>query len=156
MLFQVIERRVMQSSVTDLLSFVRSHLCTGHTKPWPFSTKSRSTIEECYDDEDTLWRYYVSNTPKLLAFIVLSGSKASLSWRIQPNASNLFALLHWLWWTGRTFVTDGTFNRSRFVSCCREFVLSGNVQQYPGRRSIWILDGARIHCHPNSHTTCDH
>lgn len=48
-----------------------------------------------------------------------------------------------------TFMTDGTFDRVRFVSCCREFALSKNVQQYPGRRSVWILDGARIHCHPN-------
>jgi hypothetical protein len=48
-----------------------------------------------------------------------------------------------------TFSTDGTFDRSLFVQCCREFVLSKLVQQYPGRRSVWILDGARIHCHPN-------
>lgn len=48
-----------------------------------------------------------------------------------------------------TFVTDGTFDRSKFVLSCREFALSRNVQQYPGKRSVWILDGARIHCHPN-------
>src|SRR5690348_3497242 len=48
-----------------------------------------------------------------------------------------------------TFMTDGTFDRVRFVSCCREFALSKNVQQYPGRRSVWILDGVRISSRPN-------
>ena len=48
-----------------------------------------------------------------------------------------------------SFLTDGTFDRIRFVTCCREFALSKQVQQHPGRRSVWILDGARIHCHPN-------
>lgn len=46
-----------------------------------------------------------------------------------------------------TFMTEGTFDRQTFFRSCREFALSGNVQQYPGRRSVWILDGARIHCH---------
>ena len=46
-------------------------------------------------------------------------------------------------------MTDGTFDRITFLWCCRSFPLSGLVQQYPGMRSIWILDGARIHCHPS-------
>jgi hypothetical protein len=48
-----------------------------------------------------------------------------------------------------TFVTEGTFDRAQFVKCCREFALSGNLQQHPGRRSVWILDGTQIHCHPS-------
>ena len=48
-----------------------------------------------------------------------------------------------------SYMTDGTFNRSKFFECIRELVKSGVVQQYPGRNSIWILDGARIHCHEN-------
>lgn len=47
------------------------------------------------------------------------------------------------------FMTEGTFDRKTFVECCRSFALSGQVQQYPGQRSVWILDGARIHCHKN-------
>lgn len=26
--------------------------------------------------------------------------------------------------------------------------MSGTCQQHPGRNSVWILDGAKIHCHP--------
>jgi len=54
-----------------------------------------------------------------------------------------------------TFVTDGTFDRSRFISCCREFALSGNVQQHPGRRSVWILMGLEFIAIPISHTIFD-
>ncbi|EEY63495.1 uncharacterized protein PITG_15845 [Phytophthora infestans T30-4] len=37
-----------------------------------------------------------------------------------------------------------------FVSCCKDFVYSarGRVNQYPGSNSVWILDGASIHRHP--------
>lgn len=45
------------------------------------------------------------------------------------------------------FKTDGTFTRVKFFECCKEFALCGSRQMYPGRNSIWILDGAKIHCH---------
>ncbi|EEY67810.1 uncharacterized protein PITG_18197 [Phytophthora infestans T30-4] len=46
--------------------------------------------------------------------------------------------------------TPGTFDRLSFVSCCKDFVYSarGRVNQYPGSSSVWILDGASIHRHP--------
>ncbi|XP_055589357.1 uncharacterized protein LOC129741636 [Uranotaenia lowii] len=47
-----------------------------------------------------------------------------------------------------TFSTEGTFNRAKFFDCCRKFCTRKEVFQYPGRNSIWILDGARIHCDP--------
>jgi hypothetical protein len=43
--------------------------------------------------------------------------------------------------------TAGTFDRDKFFGFCRKFALSGKVEKYPGRNSVWILDGARIHCH---------
>ena len=46
-----------------------------------------------------------------------------------------------------TFMTEGTFDRTKYAECIREFALSHRVQQYPGRQSVWIVDGARIHCH---------
>ncbi|RHY27054.1 hypothetical protein DYB32_007083, partial [Aphanomyces invadans] len=48
------------------------------------------------------------------------------------------------------FDTEGTFDRAEFTKCCIDFVHSerGSVQQYPGRNSVWILDGASIHRHP--------
>lgn len=48
-----------------------------------------------------------------------------------------------------TYKTDGTFTRLKFFECCKEFALGGSCQTYPGRCSVWILDGARIHCHPS-------
>lgn len=46
------------------------------------------------------------------------------------------------------YETEGTFDRLKFVEFCRRFVLDpqSKVKQYPGRHSVWILDGARIHC----------
>jgi transposase len=46
-----------------------------------------------------------------------------------------------------SFMVDGTFNRLKFIDCIRTLVKSGKIQKYPGSNSIWILDGARIHCH---------
>lgn len=48
------------------------------------------------------------------------------------------------------FDTQGTFDRAEFTESCQEFVYSSRsrVQQYPGRNSVWILDGATIHRHP--------
>ena len=47
------------------------------------------------------------------------------------------------------FMTPGTFTRQVFFKCCRSFALSGKVSIYPGINSIWIMDGARIHCDKN-------
>lgn len=49
------------------------------------------------------------------------------------------------------YETEGTFDRNKFVEYCRRFALSrqSKVEQYPGRHSVWIMDGAKIHCHPN-------
>ncbi|XP_062711050.1 uncharacterized protein LOC134289068 [Aedes albopictus] len=49
-----------------------------------------------------------------------------------------------------TFETEGTFTRKIFFDCCRDFALKNkNVHRYPGYNSVWIMDGARIHCDPN-------
>lgn len=46
--------------------------------------------------------------------------------------------------------TEGTFTRAKFFDYCKRFPLnSGLVQHHPGFHSVWILDGARIHCDPN-------
>lgn len=48
-----------------------------------------------------------------------------------------------------TYNTKGTFNRLKFFEAIKEMATSGKCEQYPGRNSIWILDGARIHCDPS-------
>ncbi|XP_062705822.1 uncharacterized protein LOC134287625 [Aedes albopictus] len=48
------------------------------------------------------------------------------------------------------FETEGTFTRRNFFECCKKMALSnGNVWSYPGKHSIWIMDGAKIHCDAN-------
>lgn len=47
-----------------------------------------------------------------------------------------------------TFQTEGTFSRQIFFDCLKNFALSGICRIYPGHHSVWILDGAKIHCHP--------
>ncbi|RHY83003.1 hypothetical protein DYB35_013055, partial [Aphanomyces astaci] len=44
---------------------------------------------------------------------------------------------------------EGTFDRDLFVQSCNAFAHSGHVQMYPGSNSVWILDSAKIHCHPD-------
>lgn len=48
-----------------------------------------------------------------------------------------------------TYKTEGTFTRLKFFECCKEFALGGICHSYPGKNSVWILDGAKIHCHPS-------
>lgn len=47
------------------------------------------------------------------------------------------------------YQTDGTFTRKKFFANVRDFALSNKVQTFPGRHSVFIMDGARIHCDPN-------
>lgn len=50
-----------------------------------------------------------------------------------------------------SFSVEGNFTRLKFVECCRRFATEKNspVRQYPGVKSVWIMDGAKIHLHPN-------
>ena len=49
-----------------------------------------------------------------------------------------------------TFQTVGTFDRAEFLNCIHKMINQTKVcQQYPGLNSVWILDGAKIHCHPD-------
>lgn len=60
------------------------------------------------------------------------------------------SLLCFLGQNGMTEVydTEGTFNRTKFFECVQKFIRDNNVERYPGANSIWIMDGARIHCDP--------
>lgn len=46
---------------------------------------------------------------------------------------------------------EGTFDRIKFFQCCKSFALDkkGPVRSYPGKNSVWILDGAKIHLDSN-------
>jgi hypothetical protein len=42
-----------------------------------------------------------------------------------------------------------TFTRAKFMDCCKKFAFSGKVKVFPGDYSLWVLDGASIHCDKN-------
>lgn len=46
-----------------------------------------------------------------------------------------------------TYQTEGTFSRLKFFNSCKDFALGGICSDYPNQHSVWILDGAKIHCH---------
>ncbi|XP_055548380.1 uncharacterized protein LOC129731972 [Wyeomyia smithii] len=72
-----------------------------------------------------------------------------LIFRGEFNRCPRVSMLSFMGQTGliETFYTEGTFKRIRFFNCCRSLICSGLIQRYPGQHSVWILDGARIHCH---------
>lgn len=47
------------------------------------------------------------------------------------------------------YESEGTFNRLKFFDCCRNYAKSGKVQTFPGKGSVWVMDGARIHTDKN-------
>jgi len=48
-----------------------------------------------------------------------------------------------------SFLVDETFTCAIFFSCIKEFLKKGTVDPYPGRHSIWVMDGASIHMDEN-------
>ena len=47
------------------------------------------------------------------------------------------------------FQTNGTFDRFTFFTSIRKLLQSGKIQKFPGRHSVWVLDGASIHRDPS-------
>ena len=45
-----------------------------------------------------------------------------------------------------SFYTEDTFDRHLFLECCIKFLRSRHCTAWPGPGSVWIMDGARIHC----------
>ena len=47
------------------------------------------------------------------------------------------------------YKTDGTFNRKKVADNLKDFALNNKrVTAWPGPHSLWIMDGATIHCDP--------
>ena len=45
--------------------------------------------------------------------------------------------------------TEGTFSRYEFIDGIRTLINNGKIGEYPGRNSVWIMDGAAIHMDAN-------
>ncbi len=46
------------------------------------------------------------------------------------------------------YTISGTFTRKEFARCCTQFLRSDKVKPRYGYNSVWIMDGALIHCCP--------
>ncbi|POM81357.1 Serine/threonine-protein Kinase rio2 [Phytophthora palmivora] len=134
-MWKILERRAMNIKVSDIVRF----------------TLELSTIKWCqmniqfFDEVSFDNRVIVRSRGYCL-------KRKKLAFRGEFNRKAWVSLLCFISLDGlvETFHTDGTFDRSKFVECCRVHAHSGKpVYQYPGRCSVWILDGAKIHCHPD-------
>lgn len=132
--YKVLERRAIQISELAILRFCKEiHSCA-----WDLS--SLLFLDEVSVDNRNIWRNKGYG---------IVGQK--LVYRGEFNRKPRVSLLCFMGQNGIVdyYMTPGTFTRKIFFDCCRDMVLKGTVQKYPGRNSVWILDGARIHCDPH-------
>lgn len=129
--WKVIERRAIQVKEAQICFFV-NELCS-----FNWNLQNLVFLDEVSIDNRGMLRNrgYAKVGEKLI-------------FRGEFNRKARVSLLCFLGQTGilETFQTDGTFTRARFFDCCRKFANSGLVFRHPGVNSVWILDGARIHC----------
>ncbi|XP_037027831.1 uncharacterized protein LOC119068368 [Bradysia coprophila] len=132
MSWKTLERRAVQIRDTDIVKFMAELNCID----WDYS--NLVFLDEISIDNQGLMR------TKGYGII---GQK--LLYRGKFNRKPRMSMLAFLGQNGilETYVTEGTFNRLKFFDNCKDFALSGICQKYPGRNSVWILDGAKIHCH---------
>jgi transposase len=133
--WKVLERRAMQICYQDVIRFCNE------LREFPWLLENLVFLDEVgFDNRSMLRKRGYGMKSKRLVF------------RGEFNRKPRVSLLCFIGLKGvlDTFSTDGTFDRSVFMACCREFALNNDaVRPYPGRHSVWILDGAIIHCHPN-------
>lgn len=131
--WKVLERRAIQIQLKDIIRFY------GDLKSINWMTSQLVFLDEVsFDNRDMLRRRGYA----------VKGSK--LVFRGEFNRKARVSLLCFLGDQGfvDSYVTEGTFDRLKFLGFCREFARE-HCYKHPGRNSIWILDGAAIHCDAN-------
>lgn len=130
--WKVIERRAIQIKINDVLRFCQE-----------------------MDMIDWSWENLVFldevsfNGSDLLRKKGYGAQGQSLVYRGEFTRTKRISLLCFIGVNGliNSFETEGTFTRKKFVHFCRQLALeSDEVKTYPGQYSIWVLDGAKIHC----------
>lgn len=133
--WKVLERRAIQIRMDDIVRYTTE---INRLEWLPFNLAFLDEVS--FDNRDMLRKKgYGVKGQRLL-------------YRGEFNRRARISLLCFMGETGmlEVFDTEGTFTRKKFVTCCKSFALSENtpVRQYPGKYSIWIMDGAKIHCNP--------
>lgn len=131
-----LERRAIQIRLSDVLRFAREM----NSIPW-LPHMLTFLDEVSFDNTDMLRKNGYGYKGQRLIY------------RGEFSRKTRVSLLCFLGYEGLldSFMTENTFNRKRFIECCREFALSSTspVKQYPGFNSVWIMDGACIHTDEN-------
>lgn len=131
---KVVERRAMQIKIADVHRFENEINSINWTKIQlvfldEVSFDNREMVRKygyCMKGERLIVRGEFRRKPRVsyLAFLGVSG------------------LLDY-------YQTPGTFTRKEFIKCLVQFAkYCPKVSTYPGTCSIWIMDGAKIHTHP--------
>jgi DDE superfamily endonuclease len=131
---QVIERRVLDICFADVIRFegeLNSFFPLFEQLVFldEMSTDNRSMLRKC--------GWFLQNQRPFFRGIFQRGKRHSILAFL--GVSGLFEV----------FMTDSTFDGLVFFSCVKELLASGKVEPYPGKHSVWILDGASIHMDHN-------
>jgi len=134
---KVIERRAIEISVKDIIRFCFDLLSLPHG--WTY--QNLVFLDEVGFDNRDMFRKHG---------YAMKGQR--IHYRGEFTRKERSSLLCFLGVNGilDVYTTTGTFDRHKFISCCRSFALKSHiVQAYPASNSVWILDGASIHSDPN-------
>jgi transposase len=130
---QVVERRAMEIRMADVIRF----------------SKELNMIRPTHEQLLFLDEFGFDNRDMLRKFGWFVKGRPYMKSSFQRRLRNSFLGFCGVNGLVEAYHTEGTFDRQIFFRCVRTFVNSGKVQPYPGRYSVWILDGAAIHCDPN-------
>lgn len=134
--WKVLERRAIQIQIADVLRFC------DELSSFPWSLENLVFLDEVGFDNKSMMRKkgYAMKGQKLI-------------YRSEFVRKPRISLLSFIGVHGllNIYQTEGTFTRLKFVDFCRSFATEcdSKVQQYPGKNSIWIMDGAKIHLDKN-------
>lgn len=132
MTYKVIERRAKEIQLADVMRF-----CDEMQKiNWTW--EQLLFLDEVSLDGDDLIRKRGFGT-----------KGESLIYRGQFRRTARKSLLCFIGVSGllQTYETEGTFDRLKFADCCKRFATEDKiVYEYPGAHSVWLMDGAKIHC----------
>lgn len=134
--WKVIERRAIQIQLADINRY------TDEISQFPWFVESLCFIDEVSFDNRAMIRkngYAIRGERLIYRGEFCRKPRESLLCFLGANG------------IANCYQTEGTFNRKKFAAFCRKFALDhdSNVLKYPGQLSVWIMDGAKIHCDEN-------
>lgn len=131
--WKVLERRAIQIQMSDIIRFTQELASID----WMFH-ELVFLDEAAFDNADMLRRKGYAIKGQQLIFRGEFCRKARMS------------LLCFIGYQGiiDCYSTEGTFDRHKFLHFCRKFALD-HAYQFPGKYSVFVMDGAAIHMDAN-------